>query len=97
LARRLRDAKKAVLAQRSARAAADHARRRYESRGLRLDRERQLKDDRALRQKEALHKPGTEAIAAAIERARSRKAQMRTGVDSLKSVIHNDELPPDRV
>jgi electron transport complex protein RnfB len=96
LARQLRDAKQAVLAQRTARAAADHARRRYESRGLRLDRERQLKDDRALRQKEALHKPGAEAVAAAIERARSRKAQMRIGADSLKSVLPDDDLPPDR-
>ncbi len=75
-------AAQAVMDQRQARAQADHARRRHEARGLRLERESQRKDEQARRQLEALVRPGTEAIAAAIERARARKAAKRVGPDS---------------
>lgn len=74
-----RAAKSAILAWRGVRAEAEHAWQRYEARGHRLERERQRRDDQAVRQRTALAKPGADAIAASIERVRMRKAAIRSG------------------
>jgi Na+-translocating ferredoxin:NAD+ oxidoreductase subunit B len=81
LVRRFYETKDAIETQRRARSQADHARQRYQARNLRLAREQERENDQARRQREALARPGADAISAALERARLRKQAMRTGPD----------------
>lgn len=82
LAQQFREAKYTVSATRESRDRAEHARVRFEARNSRRERARLQQEEQAVRRKEALKNPGAAEIAAAIQRARTRKTGMRPAADS---------------
>jgi electron transport complex protein RnfB len=76
------------------RARADQARRRFDARQARLQREQAERLESAQRQKEALKRPGAEEIARSIERAKARK-QARPEPTRAVTPSANSQAPRD--
>lgn len=94
LTQQFRAAKGVVLAKRRERDRAEHARARFEARKQRKELERRQRAEAALRKKEALKRPGAAEIAAAIQRARARKEDVRPAP---VSVVESSPPTADRL